>query len=98
MQKIFSISSNLLGEIALHWSFLDKTPFEKMAKARDKILSGHDDVIVDSTREYLLLNTNDGLFLISRKEAWKARLGEDEEAIYTRLGRKSFRKIRKLIE
>lgn len=37
MKTIFSFLSNLLGEIALHWNISDKTPFEKIARARDKL-------------------------------------------------------------
>ncbi len=93
-RTFFSLLADSLGEIALHWNLLDKTPLEKIARARQKLLSGHDDVIVDSTSEYLLLKTDEGLFLVSRKEAWKAKLGKENESLYAAKGKKSFRIIR----
>lgn len=97
-QMIFSFLTDLLGNIALHWNLSNKTPLEKIVRARKKTISEHDNVLVDSTTDYLLLNTKSGLFLVSRTEAWKAKLGEEEEAIYAQAGKKSFKKIHRILK
>ncbi|SHK20953.1 hypothetical protein SAMN02745181_3433 [Rubritalea squalenifaciens DSM 18772] len=84
-------------DVVVFWSDseADKRRVKEVSRARNRVLQGSDDVLVDSNRNYLLLCTDQGLYLVSRDERWKKRLSHEEERMYEKRGKKAFRAIRK---
>ena len=73
----------------------DSERLTKIQKAYSKSTSAHDDTLIDSNKSYLLLHTNNGLYLISRNSSWKHKLNDSETSMYTKLGRRAFFSIRR---
>lgn len=83
-------------EVAVFWSDdSDKQRVEDVRRARERVVSENDNVVVDSNRRYLLLCTDNGLYLVSRDERWKKRLSPEEEEMYEERGARAFRAIRR---
>ena len=92
---IFPTILDIVLDVIYFWDDTDKQRILDIKNAGEKILSGHEDVVLDSNKSYLLLNTNQGLYLVSRRDAWKAKLRDTEEALYISKGRRAFSRIRK---
>ncbi|GEM_PF-2816860 len=78
--------------------FLSLSPKERhciqsLVRWRNGERSHHDEWLIDSTRSYLLMAVKEDLFLIHRKKKWKAKLDAKAEALYTRYGRRAFRRM-----
>ena len=95
LNDLFSPLIDLVIDVFTFWDKSDSKRISMIKNARDKVLSEHDDVLVDSNKSYLLLNTEKGLYLISRRDVWKAKLGAREEIMYARKGARSFSRIRR---
>ena len=99
---------NLLIEIALETvieSIWFLSPSEKelegirnLKKWRNGELSSHDETMIDSNSSYILLATGDGLFLVHRKKSWKGKLDNTAESLYSKKGRRAFRRIHNQIQ
>ena len=96
--NIFTLALDAILDVVFFWDDSDAKRITDIRNAREKVLSGHDDVVLDSTKSYLLLNTKQGLYLVLRKDSWKARLGDSEEAIYASKGRRSFSRIKRTLQ
>jgi hypothetical protein len=94
---VISILDGITGLI-FFWDESDTKRIEDINRARDKVVSGHDDVLIDSSKAYLLICTKQGLYLVARNEPWKARLNERAEAAYLTRGKRAFSRIRNQIE
>ena len=82
--------------------FLDLSPKERDAIAKIRSwkqgeLACHDDSLLDSNSRYLLLSAAGRLFLVDRRRKWKGELDEMCIDLYSRYGRRAFRRIRKRI-
>ena len=97
---IHRIYSRILidGICDLIWTFelspQDKEGIAKLKRWRSGQLN-HDDTLLDSDKQYLLLVANDRLFLVEREGNWRCELDERDIDLYTRKGRASFRRIRR---
>ncbi|WFB36329.1 hypothetical protein P3T73_00940 [Kiritimatiellota bacterium B12222] len=66
---------------------------EHLLKWREGKLSSHDETLIDSDRNYLLIATADGLQLVHRHQKWRGCLDETAESLYVKQGSRSFRRI-----
>jgi hypothetical protein len=81
---------NLISEIWLFWEPEDTRRIEAVRCARAGMLEEHDDLMIDSTKNHLLLATKQGFYLVSRSHAWKARLTDEEMRLYEKRGSRLF--------
>jgi len=98
LSDIFTPVIDIILDAVFFWDNSDTRRVSDIKNARDKVLSGNDDVLIDSNKSYLLLNTKQGLYLVSRKDTWKAKLGDQEEATYASKGKRSFARIRRSLK
>lgn len=85
--------ADLIGDIILFWDKSDTERIKSIQRARDRVLECHDEVMVDSSKSYLLLCTQKGFYLVSRRKTWKGRLTDQELSLYERRGRRAFARI-----
>ena len=85
--------TDMIGEIMLFWSKSDTERVKSIQRARSGVLASDDGLLVDSTKGHLLLCTKAGMYLVSRRRAWKATLTDQELALYEKQGRRMFPRI-----
>jgi hypothetical protein len=85
--------ADLIGDIILFWDKSDTERVKSIQRARNKVLESHDDLMVDSTKNHLLLCTKAGLYLVSRRRAWKTKMTDQDVSLYERRGRRAFSRI-----
>lgn len=93
LAHLLDLISELLGNIICYWNKSDTERVQNIQHVRKKVLECHDDVLVDSSKNHLLLCTQEGFYLVSRRSAWKARLSERDVTLYEKRGRGVFARI-----
>jgi hypothetical protein len=88
--RVFEWILNRISDLWLFWEPEDTRRIEAIRRARAGMLEGHDDLMIDSTKNHLLLATKQGFYLVSRNHFWKARLTDEEMSSYERRGSRLF--------
>ena len=66
---------------------------QALKRWRDSPLEDDGQTQLDSNRNYLLLGTKQGLFLVQRKQRWQGLLDPYCEQLYEKRGRRAFARI-----
>ncbi len=81
---------HLLAPYWFNWDDRSEACLENISQAMAKSLKSKDDLMVDSSRSHMLFATPKGLYLISRKSAWKSLMTEADIELYSKKGPRAF--------
>jgi hypothetical protein len=92
---LLDLIADFVADVFVFWGPSDTARIEGIERARKGVLETHDEIVVDSSRGHLLLCTRAGMYLVSRRHAWKAQLTDLEVTQYKERGRRAFSRIEK---